>query len=95
MGEMKALLVRSVVAVLLGVGLIGGLAYFSPSRIASENTIAAPAAADFGRGGLNVASPQTLGSIAGSQSSLGTLFIVLATSAVLATAIFLISRRAR
>ncbi len=94
MGEMKALLVRSVVAVILGVGLIGGLAYFSPSLIASENTIAAPAAADFGRGGLKVASPQTLGSIA-SQSSLGTLFIVLATSAVLATAIFLISRRAR
>jgi hypothetical protein len=95
MREMKALLVRSVVAVILGVGLIGGLAYSSPSQIASKNVIAAPAAADFGRGGLNVASPQTLGSIAGSQPSLALLFIVLATSAVLATSIFLISRRAR
>lgn len=94
MQEMKSLFFRSMIGVILGVGLVTGLAYLFPSRGQPAWTIATPAAAEFvGHGGASAGSPQALGSIGGGQFSLSSLFIVLATSGVLATAILLISRR--
>ena len=88
--------VRSVVvAVVLGVGLIAGLVYLSPSRSPSGLTLETSAAAGpVGRaGGLRTGTPQALDSIGGSPSSLSALLIVLATSAVFSTAFLLFSRR--
>jgi hypothetical protein len=92
---MNSLILSSLLAVLLGVALIGGVSYIYPAQGQLRSIDAAPVFAGYGaKGSAQVVSPQTLGSLGGNQSSLAQLLAVIGGSSILGAAVSIISRRA-
>lgn len=92
---MNPVFVSSLFAVVLGVALIGGVSYLYPSQGQLRTTVAGPAFAELApQGSAQAINPQTIGSLAGNQSSLTQFLTIIGSSAVLGVAVSLMSRRA-
>ena len=92
---MNSLLLSSLLAVVLGATLIGGVAYLYPSQGQLRSTMAGPAPAEFAAlGSAQAINQQTIGSLAGNQSSLTQLLAIIGGSAIIGGVVSLTSRRA-
>ena len=92
---MNSLLLSSLLAVVLGATLIGGVAYLYPSQGQLRSTMAGPAPAEFAaQGSAQAINQQTIGSLGGNQSSLTQLLAIIGGSAIIGGAVSLASRRA-